>query len=65
MPVYLESTSVAIPMYEKLGFKALDRFEMRIPRRGGAEATEVYAEVCMVWRPEEEGEQLHMRSSGA
>lgn len=51
MPVYLESTIVAVRMYERLGFKAVDRFGMRIPGSGrGME--EVYEEVCMVWRPE-------------
>jgi hypothetical protein len=51
MPVYLESTEVAVPMYEKLGFKAIDGFEMRIPRPGSAELTQVYREACMVWYP--------------
>ncbi|KAK3937857.1 hypothetical protein QBC46DRAFT_266570 [Diplogelasinospora grovesii] len=51
LPVYLESTSVAVPMYEKLGFKAIDGFEMIIPRRGSSELSEKYEEVCMVWYP--------------
>jgi hypothetical protein len=51
MPVYLESTIVAVSMYERLGFEVVDRFGMRIPGSGrGIE--EVYEEVCMVWRPE-------------
>jgi hypothetical protein len=51
MPVYLESTEVAVPMYEKLGFKVIDGFEMQIPRPGSAELTQVYREACMVWYP--------------
>jgi ribosomal protein S18 acetylase RimI-like enzyme len=51
MPVYLESTEVAVPMYEKLGFRVIDGFEMQIPRPGLAELTEVYREACMVWYP--------------
>ncbi|KAM7184155.1 hypothetical protein V8F33_013170 [Rhypophila sp. PSN 637] len=31
LPVYLESTLLAVPLYERLGFKALDSFEMKIP----------------------------------
>jgi len=64
LPVYLESTILAVPMYEKLGFKAIGSFEMDIPpplRRvtgdGGGlgeshgAASCVYREVCMVWHP--------------
>lgn len=53
LPVYLESTKNAVGMYEKLGFKAVDGFEMRIPRPGSGadELSEVYREVCMVWYP--------------
>ena len=51
MPVYLESTEVAARMYEKLGFKVIDGFEMQIPRPGSAELTQVYREACMVWYP--------------
>lgn len=51
LPVYLESTEVAIPMYEKLGFQVIDSFKMTIPRVGSAEDSEVYKEVCMVWHP--------------
>lgn len=31
LPVYLESTVEAVPMYERLGFKKEDWFEMKIP----------------------------------
>lgn len=51
LPVYLESTAVAVAMYERMGFRAIDGFEMRIPRRGAAELTEIYSETCMVWYP--------------
>jgi ribosomal protein S18 acetylase RimI-like enzyme len=53
MPIYLESTLVAVGMYERLGFKMVDRFEMKIPRRGGDgdDLTDLYQEVCMVWWP--------------
>ncbi len=33
LPVYLESTDVAAPMYTRLGFHTIDRFEMVIPSR--------------------------------
>ncbi|KAK4241769.1 acyl-CoA N-acyltransferase [Achaetomium macrosporum] len=51
LPVYLESTEVAVQLYTKLGFQVLDGFEMSIPRAGSAELSEVYRELCMVWRP--------------
>ncbi|KAK0628952.1 hypothetical protein B0T17DRAFT_488944 [Bombardia bombarda] len=53
LPVYLESTMVAVPLYEKLGFRAIDGFEMGIPRRGSSsdELSETYREICMVWYP--------------
>ncbi|KAK0708233.1 hypothetical protein B0H67DRAFT_495469 [Lasiosphaeris hirsuta] len=52
LPVYLESTEVAVPMYEKFGFKAIDAFEMEIPTRSGSTAlSEIYREVCMLWHP--------------
>lgn len=50
MPVYLESTLEAVTMYEKLGFKQIDEFEMTIPKRDGS-GTQTYREVCMLWRP--------------
>ncbi|KAK3333778.1 hypothetical protein B0T19DRAFT_459222 [Cercophora scortea] len=54
VPVYLESTMMAVSLYERLGFKAIDAFEMKIPGRasGSSEAGEVYREVCMVWSPD-------------
>ncbi|KAL1842909.1 hypothetical protein VTJ49DRAFT_3697 [Mycothermus thermophilus] len=62
LPVYLESTEVAVPLYERLGFRELGGFEMRIPRRGTANDTEVYRETCMVWYPpaaeREEGREV-------
>ncbi|KAK3995870.1 acyl-CoA N-acyltransferase [Cladorrhinum sp. PSN332] len=51
LPVYLESTDVAVNMYAKLGFRRVDSFETRIPSRGGPEALETYEEVCMIWKP--------------
>lgn len=51
LPVYLESTGVALPMCEKLGFRVIDAFEMRIPRAGSVELSVVYKECCMVWYP--------------
>ena len=55
MPVYLESTLDTVRMYERLGFKKLDGFQMRIPRRGGdqEDRSEIYEEVCMAWWPDE------------
>lgn len=35
LPVYLESTEKAVPMYEMFGFVGIDGFEMEIPRRRG------------------------------
>ncbi|KAK3692818.1 hypothetical protein B0T22DRAFT_495841 [Podospora appendiculata] len=53
LPVYLESTIMAVSLYERLGFKAIDAFEMKIPGRSGSiETGEVYREVCMVWSPQ-------------
>lgn len=51
LPVYLESTEVAVPMYGKLGFTAIDSFGMTIPQAGSAGGSEVYREWCMVWSP--------------
>lgn len=66
LPVYLESTVEAVPLYEKLGFQKVDGFEMEIPaeRRGGEpdgneeegegegkEEKMIYKEVCMVYWP--------------
>jgi hypothetical protein len=53
LPVYLESTEVAVPMYRKLGFRVIDGFEMRVPRptSGSTELSGVYSESCMVWYP--------------
>ncbi|KAK4190856.1 hypothetical protein QBC35DRAFT_377081 [Podospora australis] len=51
LSVYLESTKVAVPMYEKLGFQAIDAFQMQIPRPGDTELSETYEEVCTIWHP--------------
>ncbi|KAL2150798.1 hypothetical protein VTH82DRAFT_7361 [Thermothelomyces myriococcoides] len=51
LPVYLESTDVAIHMYRKLGFRAIDEIQMEIPRPTSGETTITYREVCMVWQP--------------
>lgn len=50
LPVYLESTEDAVPMYGRFGFAAIDAFEMEIPVRNGTEipSSRVYREVCMV-----------------
>ncbi|KAL2266203.1 hypothetical protein VTJ83DRAFT_5555 [Remersonia thermophila] len=64
VPVYLESTEVAVKLYERLGFRTLGGFEMRIPRRGTANDMVVYRETCMVWYPpsqEEEEEEEGQR----
>ncbi|KAK3905193.1 acyl-CoA N-acyltransferase [Staphylotrichum tortipilum] len=49
LPVYLESTEVAVGMYEKLGFRKVGGFGMKIPGEGGEVV--VYREVCMVREP--------------
>ncbi|KAL2197858.1 hypothetical protein P885DRAFT_68073 [Corynascus similis CBS 632.67] len=46
---YLESTEVAIPMYQKLGFRVIEGFQMEIPRPD--EYSVSYREACMVWYP--------------
>ncbi|KAJ4392463.1 hypothetical protein N0V85_007033 [Neurospora sp. IMI 360204] len=60
LPVYLESTMEAVPMYERLRFEAVDGFEMEIPAprmvsgedEGKAEGDKMtYREVCMVYYP--------------
>lgn len=60
LPVYLESTMEAVPMYERLGFEAVDGFDMEIPAPGtsagedtGKDTGEkvMYREVCMVYYP--------------
>lgn len=60
LPVYLESTMEAVPMYERLGFKAVDGFEMEIPALGMSSGEDegkaegektTYREVCMVYYP--------------
>ncbi|KAL8392890.1 hypothetical protein RB595_002907 [Gaeumannomyces hyphopodioides] len=55
LPLYLESTAVAAVLYERLGFVTLGDFGMDIPKRGSAEPTEDYREICMVWRPTKTG----------
>ncbi|KAL8305230.1 hypothetical protein RB597_003886 [Gaeumannomyces tritici] len=55
LPVYLESTTVAAALYKRLGFVTLGGFGMDIPKRGSAEPTEDYREICMVWRPTKTG----------
>ncbi|KAL2016842.1 hypothetical protein VTK56DRAFT_2917 [Thermocarpiscus australiensis] len=59
LPVYLESTEVAVPMYEKLGFQVVDEFQMRIPRAGSSELSEVYKELCMIWHPPPKQQERH------
>ena len=52
LPVQLEATEEAVEMYRKLGFEAIDGFEMPMPGVPGAtEPCEMYRESCMVWYP--------------
>lgn len=64
LPVYLESTMEAVPLYERLGFEKVDEFEMEISVRTsgpdenegegeseGGEEKITYREVCMVYGP--------------
>ncbi|KAH7312342.1 hypothetical protein B0I35DRAFT_53364 [Stachybotrys elegans] len=51
MPIVLESTMPAVSFYQKLGFEVRQGLDMMLPRRGSDEATELYEERCMVWRP--------------
>lgn len=51
LPIYLESTIGAVKMYERLGFVTMDSFEMVVPKRGRAGETDVYEELCMLWKP--------------
>ncbi|KAK0742416.1 hypothetical protein B0T21DRAFT_282711 [Apiosordaria backusii] len=51
LAVYLESTDAAVSIYERLGFRTIDSFEMRIPSRGADRGIVLYKEKCMVWYP--------------
>ncbi|KEY69160.1 hypothetical protein S7711_04942 [Stachybotrys chartarum IBT 7711] len=52
MAVVLESTMEAVGFYQRLGFEAVKKLGLKLPRRGSSgEATVVYEERCMVWRP--------------
>ncbi|KAK3292699.1 uncharacterized protein B0H64DRAFT_329042 [Chaetomium fimeti] len=51
LPVYIESTGVAVSMYQRLGFTTIDGFEMRLPRPAFTALSEIYREECMVWYP--------------
>ncbi|KAL2162062.1 hypothetical protein VTH06DRAFT_7847 [Thermothelomyces fergusii] len=51
LPVYLESTEVAMPIYQRLAFRAIDEIQMKILGPTGGESTVTYREVCMVWQP--------------
>jgi hypothetical protein len=51
LPVYLESTTNAVDLYRRLGFEAVDGFQMLIPKRGTEVPSEIYEEVCMLWTP--------------
>ncbi len=63
MPVYLESSAVAIGVYEKLGFEAIDGFKRRIAQaRATPSASAVYAEICMLWNLAGAGELAPRRS---
>ncbi|KAB5566590.1 acyl-CoA N-acyltransferase [Coniochaeta sp. 2T2.1] len=55
MVIYLESTLDTVHMYERLGFRKVDAFQMKIPRPGGdpEDLSGIYEEVCMVWWPNE------------
>ncbi len=51
LPVYLEGTLNAVPMYRKLGWEVVGQVELMLPRAPGEPATERYQEMCMIWRP--------------
>ncbi|RDL42058.1 Amidase signature enzyme [Venustampulla echinocandica] len=48
IPIYLESTTTALPLYRKLGFVALDGFSMTLPGAIVEEGPKVYEELCML-----------------
>lgn len=64
LPIYLESTEWAIPMYQRLGFYELRNFSLALPKPGTPGSicrSTVYLELCLVWYPptwkeDEEGE---------
>jgi allophanate hydrolase len=48
IPVYLDSTLSASPMYRKLGFVALDGFSMSLPGKDGTGGPFIYEELGML-----------------
>ncbi|KAK2799081.1 hypothetical protein FQN50_008587 [Emmonsiellopsis sp. PD_5] len=53
VPIALESTSNAIPLYEKLGFKAVGKIPMMLEEVTDDGGSELYEETCFVFRPED------------
>lgn len=51
VPAYLESTIDATPMYEKKGFKAVEKPSMILAGMSDDGAPVVYEETCFICRP--------------
>ncbi|EEU34656.1 uncharacterized protein NECHADRAFT_8666, partial [Fusarium vanettenii 77-13-4] len=49
LPIYIESTMNAVPLYEKLGWKHIDWIRMMIPKKLDGPLEEEYQERCMLW----------------
>jgi allophanate hydrolase len=48
LPVYLESTLLASPLYRKHGFVVMDGLALPLPSNSGSSAHEFYQEICML-----------------
>ncbi|TAQ90552.1 hypothetical protein B7494_g1106 [Chlorociboria aeruginascens] len=48
IPVYLESTITALPLYQKLGFIPIDGLSMELPDMGVDGEPVIYQELCML-----------------
>ena len=51
VPAYLESTVDAAPLYEKKGFKAVEKLSMKLAGMTNDGALVVYEETCFILRP--------------
>ncbi|PGH09490.1 hypothetical protein GX51_00595 [Blastomyces parvus] len=51
VPIQLESTLVAWPVYKKLGFEDKERIHMRLEGVGEKGQSVIYEEMSLVWRP--------------
>lgn len=52
VPAYMESTAEAGPLYERQGFKAVEKISMLLEGIGKDGASVNYEETCYIFRPE-------------